>query len=103
MEKEIFLGKFSDNEQELIEKYLPLRGKKKIHNITILEPLVKDIVEVSNMSISEKEFLNRNCDMLEEEIDYLPISIYKAMVDEVLSFANDKKENNEEKKDIKKN
>jgi len=103
MNKELFLNKFSEDEKPLIKKYLSLRETKTENKITIFEPLIKDILEVGNGSIDERTFLNRNIDIPENEIEYLPIRTYKKLVNNVLKFADDEEQEQEQNEDIKKN
>jgi len=101
---EVFLKKFSRDEISIIKKYLLLREQKKVNeDITIFEPLVKDVLEVGNGSIDEHTFLNRNISIPENEIQYLPVRTYKKLVSDVLGFTEDKEEAQTEEESIKKN
>jgi len=103
MNKELFLNKFSEDEKPLIKKYLSLREYKTENKITIFEPLIKDILEVGNGSIDERTFLNKNIDIPENEIEYLPIKTYKKLVNNVLKFADDEEVETDNNEDVKKN
>jgi len=102
-----FLSKFPEDEVTLIKKYLPLRNiRNENEDIIIYEPLVKDILEVGNGTIDEHTFLDKNINIPENEINYLPVNTYKRLVGDVLNFTEDNTdepvEDNSQEDDVKK-
>lgn len=96
-------NKFNGEELENISLFLPLRKNKKIKidekTIIVYEALVKHIIALENGNIDISTLIYENTNLEEQEIEYLPFSLYTKIRDIVINF-----EDNDENNDgIKKN
>lgn len=100
-----YLLKFQDTSKyALLEKYFFLRKNKTIdikgQKFIILEPLMYHIVGVENKTMEAKDFIFENTFLDYNEIDYLPINVFRTIQNEIYKIISetDKKEDTEHKK-----